>query len=55
MPPLMQPPSRRPYKRVSPQQWEQQKDRICELFIDQDKTHEEVIEIMKEHYGFDIG
>jgi hypothetical protein len=51
----MLPPSRRPYKRISSQQWEDQKDHIRELFIEQDKTHEDVVRILKESHGFDVG
>jgi Clr5 domain len=51
----MLPPSRRPYKRISSQQWEDQKDRIRELFIKQNRTYEDVVRILKESHDFDVG
>lgn len=48
-------PPRRPYKRVSAREWEQHKDRIRELFIDQGNTHEDVVDILRENHDFDIG
>jgi len=51
----MPPPARRPYKRISPQEWEEQKDQIRTLYIDQDQSIAEVAETMKYTYGFDAG
>jgi hypothetical protein len=51
----MLPPSRRPYKRVTPQIWEQKKDQIRELYIVQDKTLKDVVRILKDRDGFDVG
>lgn len=51
----MLPPARRPYKRISPQEWEEQKDQIRNLYIDQDQPMVEVAETMKDKYGFDAG
>jgi hypothetical protein len=51
----MLPPPRRPYKRISSKEWEDQKDCIRDLFIVQDKTHNDVVRILKESYGFDVG
>jgi hypothetical protein len=51
----MLPPPRRHYKRFTPQQWEEQKDRIRELWIVQDKKAGEVVRILKECHGFEVG
>ena len=51
----MPPPLRRPYKRVSTREWEQHKNRIRELFMDQGKTHKDVVDVLRESYSFDIG
>jgi hypothetical protein len=50
-----QPPGRRPYKRFAPQVWNEHKDTIRKLFLEQGKTHEEVTTILKEHHSLDIG
>jgi len=51
----MQPPSHRPYKRISSQQWEEQKGRIQTLYVDDDKPMAEVVQIMKDLHGFEAG
>jgi hypothetical protein len=51
----MLPPPRRPYKRVTPQKWEQKKDQIRELFIVQGKTLKDIVRILKDSNGFDVG
>jgi Clr5 domain len=51
----MQPPPCRQYKRISSQQWEEQKDRIRAFYIEQEKPMAEVVEIMKELHGFEAG
>jgi hypothetical protein len=51
----MQPPARRQYKRISPHQWEEQKERIRALYIEQEKPMAKVVEIMKDLYGFEAG
>ncbi|KAH6664268.1 hypothetical protein B0J14DRAFT_706689 [Halenospora varia] len=51
----MPPPARRQYKRISPQEWEEQKDQIRNLYISQDQSIVEVAENMKDKYGFDAG
>jgi hypothetical protein len=50
-----QPLPRRPYKRISCQQWEKQKGRIQMLYMDDDKPMAEVVQIMKDHHGFEAG
>jgi hypothetical protein len=51
----MLPPPRRPYRRITSQKWEEQKDHIHELFVEQQKTHMDVVRILKERHGFDVG
>ncbi|KAE9373665.1 hypothetical protein N431DRAFT_338661 [Stipitochalara longipes BDJ] len=51
----MPPPARRPYKRISPQEWDKQKDQIWTLYIDQDQSITEVAQNLKDKYGFDAG
>jgi hypothetical protein len=51
----MPPPPRRPYKRVTTQKWEQKRDQINELFIVQGKTLKDVVRILKDRDGFDVG
>jgi hypothetical protein len=51
----MPPPARRPYKRISPQEWEGQKAQIRAFYIDQDQSIAEVAENMRDKYGFEAG
>jgi hypothetical protein len=51
----MPPPARRPYNRISLQEWEEQKSQIRTLYIDQDQSIVEVAENMKDKYGFNAG
>ncbi|KAL8397396.1 hypothetical protein RB594_004210 [Gaeumannomyces avenae] len=53
--PSSQPPGRRAYKRYAPQIWEDHKDTIRELFVEQGKTHNEVAAILKDHHGLAVG
>ena len=47
-------PPRRPYKRVTPEIWEQKKDQIRELFMVQGKKLKDVVRILKDRDGFDV-
>jgi hypothetical protein len=51
----MLPPTRRPYRRITAEKWEEQRDHIHELFVEQKKTHMDVVRILKERHDFDIG
>lgn len=51
----MQPPLRRPYKRISPTQWEDQKEHIRTLYIEQDRSMAEVVALMKTSHDFEAG
>jgi hypothetical protein len=51
----IQHPPRRPYKRISSQQWEEQKGRIQALYVEKDKPMAEVVQIMKDLHGFEAG
>ncbi|KAL8335957.1 hypothetical protein RB601_000005 [Gaeumannomyces tritici] len=53
--PSSQTPGRRAYKRYAPQIWEDHKDTIRELFVEQGKTHNEVAAILKDHHGLAVG
>jgi Clr5 domain len=35
--------------------WDDHKEAIRELFLDQDKTHKDVAALLTERYGLDIG
>lgn len=37
------------------EKWEEQKDHIHEPFVEQPKTHIDVVRILKERHGFDVG
>ncbi|KAL8365631.1 hypothetical protein RB595_004446 [Gaeumannomyces hyphopodioides] len=53
--PSSQPPGRRAYKRYAARIWEDHKETIRELFVEQDKTHGEVAAILKDHHGLAVG
>jgi hypothetical protein len=55
LPGRMQPPQRRSYKRISPGEWERQRPRIQQLYVDECKEIRDVIRILKEQDDFDIG
>ncbi|KAL2130451.1 hypothetical protein VTI74DRAFT_6380 [Chaetomium olivicolor] len=48
-------PGRRTYKRYVAQVWEQHKEIIRELFLEQDKTHDELAAILADRHGLDVG
>jgi hypothetical protein len=51
----MPPPARRPYKRISSQDWEEQKIQIRNLYLDANLSISEVAKIMLEKYKFGAG
>jgi hypothetical protein len=52
----MSPSSRRPYKRVPREEWERQKPHIQALYVDRDDMNlKDILQVMKEKHGFDIG
>lgn len=46
---------RRTYKRLGREIWDQHKNSIRQLFLDQDKTHKEVIAVLNQDHGITIG
>lgn len=48
----MDPPAKRQYQRISSQQWEKQKPHILDLYMNQQKTLDDVARIMQEEHGF---
>ncbi|KAK1765596.1 hypothetical protein QBC33DRAFT_543305 [Phialemonium atrogriseum] len=50
-----QPHGRRAYKRIGSHIWNEHKEVIRELFLDQEKTHEQVSVILADRYSLDVG
>ncbi|KAE9973181.1 hypothetical protein EG328_004523 [Venturia inaequalis] len=50
-----QPASRRTYKRISKKQWEDQKEHIRTLYVNERKEMAEVVTLMKTRHNFDAG
>ncbi len=48
-------PGRRAYKRYPALVWEGHKELIRELFLEQDKTHDELAAILAERHGLVVG
>lgn len=48
-------PGRRAYKRYAARVWEEHKEIVRELFLEQDKTHDELAAILAERHGLAVG
>lgn len=51
----LEPRSHRPCSRISAEDWNNHKDAIRRLLLDQDKTYKEVVTVLHQNHGLTVG